>query len=104
MVVVVVPLLQEGCSLVVLGVQLGAHRRPPALLLLLGDIDLSRERAAESGDVHARARVGRHRGEAMEESRVDGGRDAGVEAVRLRALQGVQVVPSRVGRSWLLLG
>lgn len=90
----------------VLRVELRADRGSPALLLLLADVDLGREGALESGHIDARAGVGRHRGEAVEEGRVDGGWDAGVEAVRLRAVQGIEV--GRVGRSprrlLLLLG
>lgn len=79
MLVVVVPLLQEGALLGV-GVHLGADRGPAALRLLR-DVDLGRERTAEALHINPGARISRHRRETLEEGRVDGGGDTCVEAV-----------------------
>lgn len=75
--VVIVPLLQEGA---LLGVHLGTDWGPAALRLLR-DVHLRRKGTAEALHVNPGARINRHRGKALEEGRVDGGRDARVEAV-----------------------
>lgn len=81
MLVVVVPLLQEGA---LLGVQLRADRGPAALRLLR-DVYLGREGTAEALHINPGARISRHGRETLEEGRVDGGGDTWVEAaVRVR--------------------
>lgn len=77
MLVVVVPLLQEGA---LLGMHLGTDRGP-ATLRLLRDAYLGRERTAEALHINPRARISRHRRKTLEEGRVDGGGDTWVEAV-----------------------
>lgn len=75
--VVVVPLLEEGA---LLGVHLGADRGSAALGLLR-DVDLGREGSAEALHVNPGTGISRQGRETLEEGRVDGGGDPWVEAV-----------------------
>lgn len=74
MLIVVVPLLQEGA---LLRMHLGTDGGP-ATLRLLRDVDLGRERTAEALHINPGARIS---GETLEEGRVNGGWDARVEAI-----------------------
>lgn len=75
--VVVVPLLEEGA---LLGMHLGADRGSAALSLLR-DVDLGREGSAEALHINPGTRISWQRRKTLKEGRVDGGRDTWVEAV-----------------------
>lgn len=75
--VVVVPLLEEGA---LLGMHLGTDRGS-ATLSLLRDVYLGRKRSAEALHINPGTRISWQRRKTLKEGRVDGGRDTWVEAV-----------------------